>query len=113
MRESDSDFGLDAAIARDLREFFGRREGVNRVWIFGSRARGEEHARSDVDLAIDAPGLDTVQFAALEKALDRLLFVRKVEMVHWQGIKDERFRREIETDGKIFWEPSGHKVEPA
>lgn len=108
-------FGLDAGLARQLRDFFARREGVERVWIYGSRTRGEEHARSDVDLAVDAPGLDAYQFAALERALEELMLVRKVELVHWQAIGDERFRGEIESDRKIFWEPrsaSAVAVEP-
>ena len=28
---------------------------VRRIWLFGSRARGEARERSDVDLAIEAP----------------------------------------------------------
>ena len=113
MSESDSNFGLDPSIARELREFFEQREGVNRVWIFGSRARGDQHVRSDIDLAVDAPGLDASGFAALERALDDLLFVRKVELVHWQGISNARFRREIEADRKVFWESRGRKLETA
>ena len=113
MSELDSDFGLDPAIARDLRAFFARRDGIERVWIFGSRSRGEQHARSDVDLAVDAPGLDASGFSALESALDELLFVRKVELVHWQRIADERFRREIEADRKLFWESPARRSEAA
>lgn len=106
MAKTKPDFGLDPAIAQDLRDFF-ERQRVNRVWIFGSRARGEEHARSDVDLAVDAPSLNAAQFAALQSSLERLLLVRQVELVHWQEIGDERFRLEIETDKKVFWEPGG------
>ncbi len=29
---------------------------VMRVWLFGSRARGDHADRSDIDLAIEAPG---------------------------------------------------------
>ena len=31
---------------------------VERVWLFGSRARGDHFERSDIDLAIEAPGMD-------------------------------------------------------
>lgn len=102
---SSTDFGLDPTIARALRDFFQQRKDIERVWIYGSRARGDEHERSDVDLAVDAPAMDKYQFAALERGLDDLALVRKVEVVHWQGIGEEKFRREIETDRKIFWEP--------
>jgi predicted nucleotidyltransferase len=30
---------------------------VERVWLFGSRARGDDFQRSDIDLAIEAPAM--------------------------------------------------------
>lgn len=113
MSAAAPDFGLDPSVARALRDFFVRREGVERVWIYGSRARGEEHARSDADLAVDAPALDSYQFAALERALDELMLVRKVELVHWQKIGDERFRSEIEAARKVFWQPRSRAAQAA
>lgn len=113
MNKARSDFGLDAMIGGDLRAFFDRNSGVDRVWIFGSRAREDEHARSDVDLAVDAPHMDSSAFEALRRGLEKLLFVRKIELVHWQTVSDDRFRREIETERKVFWERVGRKAEVA
>ena len=36
---------------------------VERVWLFGSRARGDNFPRSDIDLAIEAPGIDRDDWA--------------------------------------------------
>jgi len=105
LNDGPPDFGLDPKVARALREFFAGREGVDRVWIYGSRAKREEHDRSDVDLAVDAPTLDSYRFAMLQKALDDLMLVRKVELVHWQTVGDPRFREEIERYRRIFWQP--------
>ena len=38
---------------------------VERVWLFGSRARGDHFERSDIDLAIEAPGMDRYDWLKL------------------------------------------------
>jgi predicted nucleotidyltransferase len=34
---------------------------VERIWLFGSRARRDNFERSDIDFAIEAPGMDRVE----------------------------------------------------
>ena len=49
---------------------------VRRIILFGSRAVGDEQERSDIDLAISAPGLDAPGVARLRDAISttRTLF---------------------------------------
>ena len=47
---------LPEAVCR-LVSRLGAEPSVHRVILFGSRARGDARPRSDVDLAVDAPGL--------------------------------------------------------
>jgi uncharacterized protein len=42
----------------ELAARLARHPAVERVRLFGSRARGDAFARSDIDLAVDAPGMD-------------------------------------------------------
>jgi predicted nucleotidyltransferase len=44
-----------SATRQSLRDFWPeiQKHGVNHLWIFGSRARGDDHADSDVDLLVD------------------------------------------------------------
>ena len=44
---------------------------VERVWLFGSRARGDHFERSDIDLAIEAPGIDRGEWAKLSSISKR------------------------------------------
>lgn len=97
-------FGLDARVTRDLRRFFAARPEVRRVWVFGSRARGDAGERSDLDLAVDAPELDASGFAALREELNGLLLVRGVDLVHWQAADDDALRHAIEAERRVFWE---------
>ena len=95
---------LDPRVASTLRTFFAGRDEVRRVWLFGSFARGDAAPTSDLDLAVDAPDLDASGFAALEAALERLLLVRPVDLVHWQGLGDAAFRSAVARERKVFWE---------
>jgi predicted nucleotidyltransferase len=53
-----------------------RAHGAGRVRIFGSVARGEEHAESDIDLLVDlAPDRTLVDIARLTEALTAMLGV--------------------------------------
>ena len=53
-----------------LREVFARYPEVAGVWLFGSHARGDARARSDVDLAVDP--VDPGSAAARQRKLDML-----------------------------------------
>ena len=51
-----------AAIAEHARHFYG--EGLKSVWLYGSRARGDHHADSDLDVLLvrDPPaGLGSIE----------------------------------------------------
>lgn len=53
-----------------------RRHGAGRVRVFGSVARGEEHATSDIDLLVDlAPDRTLLDIARLTDALTAMLGV--------------------------------------
>jgi type III restriction enzyme len=96
-------FGLSRQTADDLRRLFERTPGIDTVWIFGSRARGTARESSDVDLAIDAPGMAAADLAALLRALADLPTLYKVDAVHWQAVSEPVFRAEIERDRQPFW----------
>jgi predicted nucleotidyltransferase len=77
---------------------------VRRVWLFGSRARGDNFERSDIDFAIEAPGIDRGQWAALhldlEEDADTLLLVDFVLM----DDLPETFRRRVHREGRLLYE---------
>ncbi len=50
------------------------RRGLRNVRVFGSMARGDNHARSDVDLLVDAPpGTSALALCGLSIDAERLL----------------------------------------
>ena len=57
------------------------RRGLRNVRVFGSRARGDHQARSDVDLLVDAPpGTSALDLCGLSIDAERLL-ERPVDVV--------------------------------
>jgi predicted nucleotidyltransferase len=46
------------SLIEDLVRRLARHPAIERVWLFGSRASGDNFERSDIDLAVEAPGMD-------------------------------------------------------
>lgn len=101
----DDSFGLAPAYRARLARVFERCPGIDRVWIYGSRARGDYRHESDIDLAVDAAELSAEDFLRLHRAVEELEFLYKVDLLHLQTVSDAGFRRRIERDRKLFWEP--------
>ena len=69
---------------------------IERLAIFGSYARNEQTADSDVDLLVEFNGKIGIQFIDLANELEKILGF-KVDLVSKNGIKDKYFQ-EIEHD---------------
>jgi type I restriction enzyme S subunit len=66
-----------------------------KVWVFGSRASGRARRYSDLDLAIDAGRLLTLdEIAELTEAFSDSDLPYKVDLVDWHNI-DDRWRQTI------------------
>ncbi len=66
-----------------------------KVWVFGSRATGRARRYSDLDLAIDAGRLLTIdEIAELTEAFSDSDLPYKVDLVDWRNI-DDRWRQTI------------------
>jgi predicted nucleotidyltransferase len=98
-------FGLEPDALANMRALCERTPGLERVWIFGSRARNDWRPRSDVDLAVDAPTWTRRDFGAFEEAMRELPIVYPLDMVLWQSVTTPIFKEQIERDRKLFWEP--------
>jgi len=106
-----TDFGIAPASRAKLMQLFERTPGVERVWIFGSRARGTARVESDIDLAIDAPGLDELGRLRLIDAIEQLALLYKVDPVFLQQDLGEAFRTAIESERREFWSPRRHAAD--
>jgi len=103
---ASASFGIPVGQYRRLQQLFESAPNLRRVWIYGSRARGDHRDLSDIDLAVDAPDLPAAGLAKLKAGLEDLNVLYRVDLVHLQDDLDVELRRRIEQDRQVFWEPS-------
>lgn len=81
--------------------------GVDRVYLFGSYARGEATAQSDIDLCIDAAAIRGLfamgaLYADLEEALNKRLDIVTVRSLKYNT--DAAFLDNIRKDRVLIYE---------
>ena len=87
-------------IYRQLGEL-ARRYGARKLVLFGSRARGDNHERSDVDLAVY--GMPPENRASFWLEAEELPTLLKLDIVHVSPGMEPEFLSNIEKDGVILY----------
>jgi uncharacterized protein len=107
-------FGLSDRIRSDIRQVFAHYPAIERVLIFGSRAKGSAGPGSDIDLAVVAPEMSDAEFARLWNAIDELPLVFKVDLLHWDRLSNPRLKDKIPREGCLFYaRPTDRRAEVA
>ena len=75
--------------------------GARRLVLFGSRARGDARARSDIDLAVY--GMPEKNWGAFWMAAEELPTLLKFDIVHILPGMDSKFLHNIEKDGVTLY----------
>lgn len=102
------DHGIEPHSLAEIRRLCERTPGLQRLWLFGSRAQGTHRARSDIDLVADAPEWTARDAAAFSEALQGLPMVYPVDSTWWQGPLGDEFRTQIQAQRVVLWEPARH-----
>lgn len=76
---------------------------VEAVYLYGSRARGDHDARSDLDLAVYCPGIADAQWKEIERAAEEADTLLQVEVTRLDGLPPGTFRQEIERCKQLLW----------
>ena len=80
---------------------FARESGAKRVVLFGSRARGTNRPKSDIDLAIEG----CTDFGGLYDHLQNDLWsLLKLDIVNLDTCTSDELKREIARDGVVLYE---------
>ncbi|MBO4464347.1 MAG: nucleotidyltransferase family protein [Prevotella sp.] len=88
---------------KTIADYF-KTQPIQRAWIFGSFARGEETPLSDVDLLVqyEEDGISLLKHAAMICELEKLLG-RPVDIVE-DGTLRPRVRESVNQDRKLIYE---------
>ena len=96
-------FGLDLATQQQINQTFAVFPQIERVTLYGSRAKGNYRPGSDIDLAISAHGMTQDQLCDLENRLDDLLLPYKIDLCLIDQIDNPDVLAHIERVGQVFY----------
>lgn len=83
---------------------------LDRVLLFGSRARGDHQERSDIDLAVDAPNMDILTWDKLcQNITDNSQTLLSVDLI-WLQQTPARLRNRIHREGVIVFEREDESI---
>ncbi len=95
----------DIATLSDLRCFleayFQQKGQKVRIFLFGSRARGNYDPGSDIDLAIEGGGENLAELGELKAFLEETRLPQKVDIVLLSWLP-ESVREEVGREGKVW-----------
>ena len=96
-----ADFGIAPGTHAKLIAAIEAVPAIDRVWIFGSRARGSQRPESDIDLALEARGDPLSAMAALSQRIEAAGLMYRVDLVALNRSLDESFRAIIQRDRRM------------
>lgn len=103
--------GLPTTLKDQLAHLFATRPEIEKVILFGSRARGDAEERSDIDLVIVAPTATPQQWLDIEFHLEEADTLLQIEVVRWEEASPS-LKKRIATEGKLLYERHQTKAEP-
>lgn len=95
-------YQLEPHVANTLKEFFNQFNFIDKVVIFGSRAKHTANPKSDIDLCIYSLEMTDIQFSKLKSEIDELPILYKLDVVHFEKVNKE-LQDNVERDGKLLF----------
>ncbi len=94
-------FGISDKSYQILQQYFARKPNIEKVVIFGSRARGTCRNGSDIDLALFGTDLDEIR---IKTELEYLPTPYMYDVLDYQKLEKAELKNHIDTIGKIFYQ---------
>lgn len=92
-------YNLPERVLRDISSI-ARKHSVTKVILFGSRARGTNTERSDIDIAVYGGDFDSFYWDIKENVHSLLMF----DVIEADSSISEELKKEIEKDGVTIYE---------
>jgi len=97
-------FGLSETTIARIQAILVRDPQINRAILYGSRAKGNYHPGSDIDLTLVGEGLTYADLNRLERELDDLLLPYKIDLSLCHLLDHPGLLAHIERVGVPFYE---------
>jgi predicted nucleotidyltransferase len=92
-------YGLNKATLESMIRIFEKYPEIQRVILYGSRAKGNFREGSDIDLSIKSKNIDLQKLFRIENDLDDLLLPYKIDISLFHHISNPDLREHIERVG--------------
>lgn len=99
-------FGLKEKDIAAINSVFAKYQQIQRVLLYGSRAKGNFKNGSDIDLAIEAQKLSLSDLLKIENLLDDLLLPYTFDLSDISTISNADLLEHIKRVGKVFYDPT-------
>jgi len=77
---------------------------VKAIYLFGSRARGDCRAKSDIDIAIDCTGATECQWQILLYIIENADTLLGIDVVRYDTLDNSSFKQKINKDRVVVYE---------
>lgn len=96
-------FGLSDSVIQELQDVFRRHANIEKVLIFGSRAKGCYRAGSDIDLAVVGKGIDYNQLLTILCEIDDLGLLYSIDLIDYHSKAGTPIGDHINRVGQVFY----------
>lgn len=96
-------FGLPERTVNELLEYFKSKPGVEKVVVYGSRAKGNFRNGSDIDFAIWTDDKSAYELR-IEAELDDLETPYMFDVTDYKNLSHEGMKNSIDRDGVLFYQ---------
>lgn len=86
---------------------------VEAIYLYGSRARGDNQARSDIDLAVLCPAATDEQWAEIQAIVDQEQAdtLLGVDLKRYDTLPDDRFKSRLDRDKQVLYQRQEHSMQ--
>jgi uncharacterized protein len=102
-------FGLKERTINQINQVFKLYPDIDKVVLYGSRAKGTYRNGSDIDLTIISDNLTYEQLNRIETQLDELSLPYSIDLSLFQHIDNPGLIEHINRIGQVFYKPSNSK----
>ncbi len=95
-------FGLEESVVQRICSVFAQEQHLEKVWIYGSRAKGNYRKGSDIDLCLEG-ALDLADLLKFRMLLDDLNLPYLMDLSLKHQIQNKDLVENIERCGVLFW----------
>ena len=99
-----NDTGISLKFLQELRQFCYENTMIDKVILFGSRARGDYRKTSDVDLAIFTNDASHQQQNVIQHSINEMSTPLKIDVLFFDRLTKVKLKSTILNEGVIMYE---------